>query len=109
MMETAAAVPSYVPTIRFFVNLVSAIFGLLGAWLMARRYARQPFMSIVIAFLWPPFFIFRCDGWLRSFVTSEFKANRDLEDSAVDMALGLSLVFWAFLLQGIGLLIELWH
>jgi hypothetical protein len=108
-MDTHATAAGFVPVVKFFVNLVSAVCGLVGAWLMAKRYARQPFISIVVALIWPASFIVGKDKRVRSFVTSEFKANRDLEDSAVDMALGLSLVFWAFLLQAIGLLIELWH
>ena len=108
-METPAAIPSYVPLVKFLINLASALCGIVGAWLMARRYARQPLISIILSLGWPVFFIFRKNKRVQGFVTSEFKANSDIRDSPVEMALGLSLVFWAFLLQAVGLLIELRH
>lgn len=95
------------PAIKFLINFASAFFGLVGAWLMSRRYARQPVMALIIAIFWPLLALFRRGERVRNSVTAAINANRDVEDAVKDMALGLVLLFWAFVFQAIGLLIDL--
>ena len=91
---------------KFLANLGSVVFGVLGTWLMARRYANRFFVSLVAAFLFPMFFLLRRSGRARDVMNSIAKTNLDVPDSGGDMTIGVYLLFWAFVLQLIALLIE---
>ncbi len=85
--------------IKFLVDTASAIFGLTGTWLMSRRYAEQFFRGVVFAFIVPVLYVFGRGDRVRQFVEAKVMGNKDIPDSAGEMALGLSLLFLAFLLQ----------
>ena len=94
---------------KFILNVASALFGLLGTWLMSRRYAKQLGRSLLLALISPLLFLFGQGARVRSFVKEKINANRDLPESVTDMALGLTLLFWAFFLQLIAFLLDLRH
>lgn len=108
-MEASATHPSCWPSIKFLVNALSAAFGLTGTWLMSRRYARQPLISVLVAVFWPILSLVGLGQRVSDFVAATVRANKDIEDSVTDMVGGLSFLFWAFLLQAIGLCIDFWH
>ena len=95
--------------IKFIVNFVSAVLGLVGTWLMSRRYARQFGRSFLYALVSPVLLLLGRGGRLRGFVKGKINASRDLPDSVTDMVLGLMLLFWAFFLQLVGLILDLRH
>jgi hypothetical protein len=91
---------------KFLANLGSVIFGVLGTWLMARRYANRFFVSLLAAFLFPMFFLLRRAGHARDVMNRITKTNLDVPDSGGDMTIGVYLLFWAFVLQLVALLID---
>ena len=95
--------------VKVILNVAGAVFGLLGTWLMSRRYAKQFARSLVLALVSPVFFLIGKGAHLRRFWHEKISANRDLPDSSTDMALGLTLLFWAFFLQLISFLLDLKH
>jgi hypothetical protein len=92
--------------LRFLANLGSVIFGILGTWLMSRRYARRLWRNLLFAFVFPILYLFGQGDHVRDFVKVTINVNRDIEDSVIDMTIGLNLLFWAFFLQLIALIIE---
>jgi hypothetical protein len=92
--------------LKFLANLGSVIFGVLGTWLMSRRYARRFWANLLYTFLFPLLYLIGQGGHVREFVKETIKTNSDIEDSVVDMTIGLNLLFWAFFLQLIALMIE---
>ena len=64
-------------------------------------------MALVVAIFWPLLALFRRGDRVRNSVTATINASRDVEDAVKDMALGLVLLFRAFVFQAIGLLIDL--
>ena len=88
------------------VNIASAIFGLLGTWLMSRRYAPEFVRSIFYSLIAPILIVTGNRERVRAFMKSKTEGNRDLPDSVDEMALGLNLLFWAFFLQLVGLVLE---
>ena len=104
--ETHSVAPLCSPLVKLGINVISAACGLLGTWFMSKRYARQPLLSVLVALTWPVFSMTRWGEHVRQFVTAEANANRDIEDSAADMAAGLSFLFWAFLIQLLALSLD---
>jgi hypothetical protein len=92
--------------LKFLAKLGSVAFGVLGTWLMSRRYARRFWPNLFFAFLFPVLYLFGQGGHVRDFVKTTININRDIEDSVIDMTIGLNLLFWAFVLQLIALGIE---
>jgi len=92
---------------KFLANLASAIFGLLGTWLMSRRYADQLVRSLLYSFVSPVLYLSRRGKRVRSFFKAKIEANKDVADSITEMVWGLTLLFWAFFLQLIALLLDL--
>jgi len=92
--------------LKFLANLGSVVFGILGTWLMSRRYARSFMRNLLYTFLFPLLILARQGGRVRDFVKETINANRDIEDSVIDMTIGLNSLFWAFFLQLIALGIE---
>lgn len=88
-------------------NVASVVFGILGTWLMSRRYAREFWRNLLFAFLFPLLFLFGQGARVRDFVKTTINTNRDVDDSVIDMTIGLNLLFWAFFLQLIALGIEI--
>lgn len=84
---------------KFLVNLASAIFGLLGTWLMSRRYANQLIRSLLYSLISPALYLFGKGARVRRFFKAKIDANRDMADSITEMVWGLTLLFWAFFLQ----------
>lgn len=89
--------------LKFLANLGSVVFGILGTWLMARRYARNFGRNLLYTFLFPLLILVGLGGRVRDFVKETINANRDIEDSVIDMTIGLNSLFWAFILQLIAL------
>lgn len=94
--------------LKAILNIASAIFGLLGTWLMARRYAQQFLREVAFALFSPLLFLIGRGNRARAFVKATASSNLDLPDSVTDMALGLILLFWAFFLQLGTSLLDLW-
>jgi hypothetical protein len=92
--------------IKAVIELCGFIFGILGTWLMSRRYARELWRNLVYAFLFPFLILVGKGSRVRDFVKATVNANRDVEDSVTDMTIGLHLLLWAFFLQLIALTIE---
>jgi hypothetical protein len=92
--------------LKFLANLGSVVFGILGTWLMSRRYARRLWRNLLYAFVFPILYLLGQGAHVRAFVKATIIANRDIEDSVIDMTIGLNLLFWAFFLQLIALIIE---
>jgi len=92
--------------LKFLVNLGSVVFGILGTWLMSRRYARKFWPNLFFTFLFPALYLIGKGGDVRNFVNVSIKSNEDIKDSATDMTIGLYLLFWTFFLQLIALSIE---
>lgn len=92
--------------LKFLVDLGSVVFGVLGTWLMSRGYARRFWPNLLFAFLFPALYVFGQGRHVRRFVKATINANRDIDDSVIDMTIGLYLLFWAFFLQFIVLMIE---
>jgi len=92
--------------LNFVANLGSVVFGILGTWLMSRRYARRFGLTLLFAIFFPILFLIGQGNHFRNSVKATINTNRDVEDSVTDMAIGLYLLFWAFFLQLIALGIE---
>jgi hypothetical protein len=93
-------------TLKFLANLGSVIFGILGTWLMSRRYARRFWRNLLYASIFPILYLLGQGKHVREFVKATINTNRDIDDSVIDMTIGLNFLFWAFFLQLIALLIE---
>lgn len=84
----------------------SAIFGILGTVLMARRCGRQISRSILYAATWPFFLVVGQGRHAQKFFVARAKLSWDRPESPADMTLGLNLLFWAFFLQLISLILK---
>lgn len=93
-------------SVSHFCEYGSAILGMLGAALMSRRYAPQILRSLIYALSWPILCILGQGQRARAFFIARAKINWDIPDSPADMSLGLNLLFWAFFLQLISLLMK---
>ena len=93
--------------LKFCLEVVRAVFGLLGTWLMSRRYAKQFGRSVLFALISPPLLLLGQGARVRDFFKGNVTANRDLPESITDMVLGLNLLFWAFFLQLVVPFVEL--
>jgi intracellular septation protein A len=103
-MEAAAA--SHGITLKWVSEIAAAIFGVLGTWLMSRRYADSFLQNTLLALTWPLLILFGQGNRIRRVIKARFDANRDIPESIVDMVLGLNLLFWAFFLQVAALILE---
>ena len=90
---------AHIKDIKFLLNMASAIFGITGAWMMSRRYAKQFGRSVLYACIAPFLFVFGRGERVREFINAKIAGNKDLPDSSSEMALGLALLFLAFVLQ----------
>ncbi len=90
---------AHIKDIKFLVNIASAIFGITGTWIMSRRYAKQFGRSVLFACIAPFLYVFGRGDRVRDFIDAKIAGNKDLPDSASEMALGLAVLFLAFLLQ----------
>ena len=91
--------------IKFAANLGSVVFGLIGTWLMSRRYARRFWRNLLYSLIVPVAYLF-IRARVRGNIKVSADVNKDIEDSAIDMTIGVYMLFWAFALQLIALLIE---
>ena len=106
-METPVAwFLTWSPSIGFIVDFASAVLGILGTCLMSRRYAPQLLRSMLYAGAWPFLCLVGQARRARRFFEARATINWDVPESAADMALGLNLLFWAFFLQLVALLVE---
>ena len=87
-----------------FCEYASAVFGILGTALMARRCSPQVVRGLVYAASWPILLVLGQGRRAREFFVAKAKINWDNADSPADMTLGLNLLFWAFFLQLVALL-----
>lgn len=86
-------------TAKLIAEVISAAFGMIGSWLMARRYAREPFRALFFAVIWPIAFLIAGRQQLHEFLAEKIKLNEDVPDSPFGMVLGLSCLLIAFLVQ----------
>jgi hypothetical protein len=98
-----AMLVAWPPTLDFVLNFGSAVLGIIGTCLMSRRYAPQLLRSMLYAGAWPFLYLLGQGQRARKFFEVRARINWDLPESAVDMALGLNLLFWAFFLQLVAL------
>ncbi len=105
-MDSNTATLPPVVTVKLAVNVASAAFGIIGTWLMAKRYAREPLRALFFAALLPFIVLFRGRAAVRAFLRAKIALNSDVPDSPIDMILGLNLLFLAFVLQLVGLYLE---
>lgn len=45
--------PQHPAIAKLIAEVVSAVLGMLGSWLLARRYAREPIRALFFAVIWP--------------------------------------------------------
>jgi len=102
----AFSMPHSVATLKFCANILSAALGIAGTWLMSRRYARNLLVSVVYALTWPVVLLFGGSKKFRDSYNAEIRANYDVQDQPIDSAFGFNLLFWAFVLQLVAVLIE---
>ncbi len=106
-MDTPTAPsPAWLATLSFILSFASAVLGMVGTCLMSRRYAPKFFHSMLDAAISPFLFLVGRGERVRKFFTARAKINWDVPESAADMALGMTLLFWAFFLQLVALLVE---
>ncbi len=106
-MDTSTApTKEWIGTLEFILSFASAVAGMLGTCLMSRRYAPRFLRSMLDAVLWPILYLVGRGERVREFLTARARINWDVPESAADMALGMTLLFWAFLLQLVALLLE---
>jgi hypothetical protein len=98
-----------IKVLKPLLDVASALFGLLGTWLMSRRYARQFGRSVLFALISPLLLLLGQGARVRRFMAAKINANCDLPDSVTDMALGLNLLFWAFFLQLLAAIVDWRH
>jgi len=84
----------------------SAIFGILGTALMARRCSPQVVRGLLYAASWPVLLVLGQGRRARAFFVAKASINWDTADSPADMTLGLNLLFWAFFLQLLALFLK---
>src|SRR5208337_1506242 len=101
--------PAWMFTAKFLVNLASAVFGMLGTWMISRRYAPGFLRSIFFAVLSPIFVVLGKGCRVRDYARAKVNANRDVPDSVLDMVVGVNLLLWAFFLQLVGIVIDARH
>lgn len=92
--------------LKFAVNLVAAMLGIAGTWLMSRRYARYFWRNVLYTILFPFLYILGQGKHARNFFTEKIRTNQDLPDSLSSMVLGIAFLFWAFFFQLIALFLE---
>lgn len=97
-METAPGF-NLISTGSFLCELVSAVLGVAGTYKMSRRYAPVFWRSMGYAAGWPFLCLFGQGQRARDFFKARAEIHKDNPESAGDMALGLNLLFLAFLLQ----------
>lgn len=99
--------PAHFKEFKFFLNAASAIFGITGSWLMSRRYAKQFGRSVLFALIAPILYLLGRGDRVRSFIEAKVTGNKDIPDFPSEMALGLALLFLAFLLQLLSAFVDL--
>lgn len=81
------------------VDMVSAIFGIVGTYFMAKRYAPTFWSGLWIALLALGLRLIGRGENVDQMYNREAEANKDVPDFPADTAFGLNLLFLAFLLQ----------
>ena len=94
---------------KFAVNLMAATLGIVGTWLMSRRYAQHFWRNILYTILFPFLFLLGQAKHARNFFTEKIRTNQDLPESLSSMVLGIALLFWAFFFQLIALFLEIYN
>jgi len=92
---------------KFAVNLLAALLGIAGTWLMSRRYAQYFWRNVLYTILFPFFYVIGQCKHARNFFTEKIRTNQDLPDSLSSMVLGIAFLFWAFFFQLIALFLEI--
>jgi len=81
------------------LDLASAIFGILGTYWMAKRYAPNLFSGIKFAFLSLKKYVEGLGSDVERFYIEEYRANEDVPELPGTTAMGLNFLFVAFVLQ----------
>lgn len=98
-MDAAAASTAWPRILGAGLDALSAVLGMLGTYFMARRYAPSFLSGIQFAILSAYRYLRGRGEQVRKFYVTEFMENRTIADSPADNAMGLNLLFLAFLLQ----------
>jgi hypothetical protein len=105
-MEISSAHNSWLAQVGHVCEYASAIFGIFGTALMSRRFVPKILLGVLFSATYPLMFLFRQGHRVRQYLVSRASLNEDLKDSPGDMTLGMILLFWAFFLQLISLLLK---
>ena len=81
------------------LEVASAVFGIVSAYLMTRRYASSFFMTLLFALLTPLLFLIGRGPQVREYYAERSQVARDVPTGEGQALLGYHLLFWAFLLQ----------
>jgi hypothetical protein len=81
------------------LDLLSALLGMLGSYFAAKRYTRSFFSGIRFAALTLWLYCRGKQSQVNKVFNERYRANADIPDTPSDMALGLHLIFLAFLVQ----------
>src|SRR5271170_4982939 len=81
------------------LDALSAILGMVGTYFMAKRYASGFLWGLLFAIVGTFLYLVGRGKQVRRFYTAGQLGNKDIEDAAGDVALGLNLLFVAFLFQ----------
>jgi hypothetical protein len=89
-------------SIHFWIaglDAASAFLGMVGTYFMARRYASSFLWGMLFALVGTLLYIVGKGQKVRKFYTGGQLGSKDIKDAAGDAALGLNLLFLAFLIQ----------
>ncbi len=91
--------PSTVSWLSAGLDTGSALLGIAGTYLMARRYTSNLGLFLVFALLAPVMFALGKGEAVRSYYQNRMLVNRNVPIANTRMVLGLSFLCWAFFLQ----------
>src|SRR5213594_3917732 len=91
--------PASISWVIFSLDVISSVLGLLASFLMCRRYTSNLVGGIICILAAPLMWIIGRGNKVSEFYESYAAANYDVPISLANMTLGLSLLFWAFVLQ----------
>ena len=81
------------------LEIGSALFGIYGTYLMSRRYTTSLVLFLALALFAPVMFALGKGKTVHDYYENRTLANRDVPIATNRMALGLSLLCWAFFFQ----------
>lgn len=97
--------PAQASPVSVVLEIGSALFGIYGTYLMSRRYTTSLAFFLVLALFAPIMFALGRGKVVHDYYENRTLANRDVPIATNRMALGLSLLCWAFFFQLLQVLI----